>query len=85
MGDDKAWTAEDFRRLQVSRQPKFLSILKEYWWLYTTALLIIIAGLQFVIWRDLKELGSGGAKQVGGDVYNQGPICSLLKDQQYQI
>ena len=74
VGDEKMWAGEDFRS-RSSRQPKILSVLKEYWWLYTTALLILIAGLQLVIWRDLRTLGSGGTRQVGGDVKGQAPIC----------
>lgn len=85
LGEEKNWVVDDFGGSRSSRRRWLLDALKEYWWLYTTGLLLVIAGLQFAIWRDLRALGSGGSRQVGGDVNNHAPICSSLRISRQQV
>ncbi|KAH8884352.1 hypothetical protein GQ53DRAFT_829829 [Thozetella sp. PMI_491] len=74
--DDKEWTMAGYRASRRPAGQSIISRLKEYWWIYTTGLLVTIVGLQLAIWHDIRSrsIGSGSLSQVGGDYLNKGPL-----------
>ncbi|RDW81855.1 hypothetical protein BP6252_02967 [Coleophoma cylindrospora] len=72
--DEKDWSSPGFRGLRQSRGQRFISKLRDWWWLYTTGILILIAGLQLAILHEIKTRTPGSSRQAGGDYTNEGPI-----------
>jgi hypothetical protein len=79
LSDDKAWQMAQFGSTKRSSCSKLTLVLREYWWIYSTFLLIIVISLQLTIWHEMKKSPSPRSySQVGGDYTNQAPICSFL-------
>lgn len=76
--NDNDWPT--FKGSRPSKGRTFISALRDYWWLYSTGLLVVIAGLQLVILHEIRARPSDSSRQVGGDYTAQGPTCSLSVD-----
>lgn len=71
------WSPEICRPPRQSKGRTFIVFLKDYWWLYTTGLLVAMISLQLAIWHDIRAGLQDCPRQVGGDYTNKGPICLL--------
>lgn len=76
---DKNWRSSDFTRLSQSKRRTVVSTLRDYWWIYTSGLLVLIVGLQLAVWHELRSYLSDSSRQVGGDFTGMGPVCSSSK------
>ncbi|RDW58868.1 hypothetical protein BP6252_13344 [Coleophoma cylindrospora] len=74
INDEENWSPEISRPPRQSKSRTCLVVLKEYWWLYTTALLIALISLELVIWHDIRAGMQDCPQQAGGDYTNKGPI-----------
>jgi hypothetical protein len=69
------WPSAGFKGRGQQGRRTVMSALKDYWWLYTTGLLILIVILQLGIWYEVRVRSPNSSRQVGGDHEAKGPIC----------
>lgn len=72
--DVERWSS---RASKQSKRKTCISTLREYWWIIATVLMIVIIGLQLMLWRELRTQSladSCTCTQIGGDYLNKGPI-----------
>jgi hypothetical protein len=74
--NEKNWRSPDLTRHTLG------STLRDYWWIYTTGILILIAGLQLVVLHELRTYLSDSSRQVGGDYISKGPVCLSSRSSQ---
>ncbi|KAH8664404.1 hypothetical protein BX600DRAFT_464383 [Xylariales sp. PMI_506] len=74
VAEGESWQPTSFRTSRQSKRRSFIAALRDYWWLYSTILLIAIVGLQLVIWHDIRAGSQECSRQIGGDYNNEGPI-----------